>query len=408
MPGMKIRSARPLCLGVVLALGARGAQGAAPVAVTGLELRAAGGGDELRLTLTGAAAPHLFTLEHPDRIVLDLAEARLGAGVRVPKPSPGIVAVRVARHDGDGLRVVLELATARTAQLSTRREHGGRAHLTVQLGGPAAATSAAAPSPPAAPPAAVRALDAETARPLVIAVDAGHGGEDPGAIGKSGTREKNVTLAVARALASRIDAEPGMHAYLTRDSDVFVPLRTRIVSAARAQADLFVSVHADAVADRDISGASVYVLSAHGASSEAARRLADRENAADLVGGVSLKDKDPLLASVLLDLSQSAAMSASEVAAQAVLRELDQVGDVRKSQVQRAGFLVLKSPDIPSMLVETAYITNPVEERKLGDARHQEEIAAAILTGIKAYFRAHPPNGVRLAALAPAGGAQPH
>ena len=194
-----------------------------------------------------------------------------------------------------------------------------------------------------------------------------------------------------------------MRAYLTRDGDYFVPLRTRIVKAERAQADLFVSVHADAVQDRDISGASVYVLSAHGATSEAARRLADRENAADLVGGVSLKDKDPLLASVLLDLSQSASMSASEIAAELVLKELDKIGDVRKSQVQKAGFLVLKSPDIPSMLVESAYITNPDEERKLNSPAYQGELAAAILAGLKSYLRAHPPAGTRLAFATPQG-----
>jgi N-acetylmuramoyl-L-alanine amidase len=234
-------------------------------------------------------------------------------------------------------------------------------------------------------------------RTLIIAVDAGHGGEDPGASGPDGTHEKDITLAIARELASRINAEPGLRATLTRPDDRFVPLRERINRARRAQADLFVSVHADAVPDRSVSGASVYVLSARGATNEAAKWLADRENAADLVGGVSLDDKDNVLASVLLDLSQSAAMSASMVAAEKVLTELNTVGDVRKARVQQAGFVVLKSPDIPSMLIETAYITNPGEEKRLRDERYQQKLAAAILNGIRNYFRESPLPGTRLA-----------
>jgi len=236
-------------------------------------------------------------------------------------------------------------------------------------------------------------------RTLVIAVDAGHGGEDPGASGRDGTHEKDVTLAIARVLAARIEAEHGMRAVLTRSHDVFVPLRERSQRARQAQADLFVSIHADAVVDRSVAGASVYVLSAHGASSEAAKWLAERENAADLVGGVSLEGKDRVLASVLLDLSQSAAMSASMAAAAKVVEQLNVVGDVRKSQVQKAGFMVLKSPDIPSMLIETAYITNPEEERRLRDVSYQEKLADAIVTGLKGYFRESAPPGTRLAQL---------
>jgi N-acetylmuramoyl-L-alanine amidase len=186
---------------------------------------------------------------------------------------------------------------------------------------------------------------------------------------------------------------------LIRDGDYFVPLRERIGRARAAQADLFVSVHADAVRDPTVSGSSVYVLSARGATSEAAKWLADRENAADLIGGVSLEDKDSTLASVLLDLSQSAAMSASMVAAEKVLDELTEVGEVRKARVQQAGFVVLKSPDIPSLLIESAYITNPGEEHRLRDPRHQARLADAILTGIRNYFRENPPPGTRLALL---------
>jgi N-acetylmuramoyl-L-alanine amidase len=178
-----------------------------------------------------------------------------------------------------------------------------------------------------------------------------------------------------------------------------VPLRERVERAREARADLFVSVHADAIADRSVAGSSVYVLSARGASSEAAKRLADRENAADLIGGVSLDDKDPVIRSVLLDLSQSAAMSASMVAAEKVLGELEEVGELRKGRVQQAGFVVLKAPDIPSMLIETAYITNPSEERRLRDPRYQARLADAILTGVRSYFRENPPPGTRVAAL---------
>lgn len=395
--------------------------GAAPASagsVTALGLRRAEVGNELTVEVSGATHPRLFTLERPARVVLDLSAATLAPGTHVPKVTPGVMAVRVGRPDEKVVRIVLEVPRPVHPSLVTERS-GGQTTYRVQFAGaestgPATAAApsvaATAPAPAAAAanavaePKALRALDAGPSRTLIVAVDAGHGGDDPGATGQHGTHEKHVTLAVARALAQRINAEPGMRAYLTRDGDYFVPLRTRIVKAEHAQADLFVSVHADAVLDRDISGASVYVLSAHGASSEAARRLADRENAADLVGGVSLRDKDPLLASVLLDLSQSASMSASEEAAEAVLRELDKIGEVRKSAVQKAGFLVLKSPDVPSMLIETAYITNPDEERKLKDPAYQGELAGAILNGLKAYLRAHPPAGVRLATTRPSAG----
>jgi N-acetylmuramoyl-L-alanine amidase len=237
----------------------------------------------------------------------------------------------------------------------------------------------------------------DSGRDVVVAVDAGHGGQDPGAIGHGGTREKDVVLAIARALAERINGEPGMRAVLTRDRDEFLVLRDRIGRARIAKADMFVSIHADSIANRDVSGASVYVLSEHGASNEAARWLADRENAADLMGGVKLDDKDKQLASVLLDLSQTANISASMTAAQRVIGSLDAVGQVRKAQVQQAGFVVLKSPDIPSMLVETAYISNPEEEVSLRNTRHQAALADAIFAGLRGYFQANPPVGTRYA-----------
>lgn len=240
-------------------------------------------------------------------------------------------------------------------------------------------------------------------RDVVIAVDAGHGGKDPGAIGRDGTEEKNVTLAIARALAARIDGEPGMRAVLTRDSDVFLLLRDRMQRAREAKADLFVSIHADSIRDPAVSGASVYVLSERGATDEAARWLADRENAADLMGGVSLADKGSL-ASVLLDLSQTANLGSSMTAAERVLAALDQVGEVRKPRVQQAGFVVLKSPDIPSMLIETAYISNPADERRLRTTVQQDKLASAIFSGIRSYFEQHPLAGTRLARLLRDGG----
>ena len=268
-----------------------------------------------------------------------------------------------------------------------------------------AAAGVAAPATVTAPPVVdttpriVRAAHAPTdsGRDVVIAVDAGHGGQDPGAIGHGGTREKDVVLAIARALAERINSEPGMRAVLTRDRDEFLVLRDRIGRARIAKADMFVSIHADSIANRDVSGSSVYVLSEHGASNEAARWLADRENAADLMGGVKLDDKDKQLASVLLDLSQTANISASMTAAQRVIGSLDAVGQVRKAQVQQAGFVVLKSPDIPSMLVETAYISNPEEEVSLRNTRHQAALADAIFAGLRGYFASNPPGGTRFA-----------
>ena len=236
-------------------------------------------------------------------------------------------------------------------------------------------------------------------REIVVAIDAGHGGVDPGSIGKRGAYEKNVTLAIARRLKERIDREPGMRAVLTRDRDQFVELRERIVRARKQQADMFISVHADSVRDRAVAGSSVYVLSARGASDESARWLADRENAADLIGGVTLDDKDSVLASVLLDLSQGASMSASIAAAEEVMDELDGIGNITRRGVKHAGFIVLKSPDIPSILVETAFISNPAEEARLLDPRHQQRLAEAIHLGVRSYFYANPPPGTLIAQL---------
>ena len=228
-------------------------------------------------------------------------------------------------------------------------------------------------------------------RILIIAIDAGHGGEDPGARGRRGTHEKNITLSIARKLKSQIDETPGMRAVMTRDGDYFLPLDVRVNKARQARADLFVSIHADAFVKPHARGSSVFALSERGATSSTARWLAKKENEADLIGGVNIAEKDPYLARTLLDLSQTATISDSIKLAKHVLGELGGINTLHKAKVEQAGFAVLKSPDIPSILVETAFISNPEEENRLNDAKYQEKMALAILSGIKSYFAKDPP-----------------
>jgi N-acetylmuramoyl-L-alanine amidase len=237
-------------------------------------------------------------------------------------------------------------------------------------------------------------------RAVVVAIDAGHGGKDSGAHGPSGTQEKSVTLAVARDLAAMINRQPGMKAVLTRDGDFYIPLKQRYKIARENNADLFVSIHADSFTRDDARGSSVWVLSPRGKTSEAARWLADRENRADLIGGTTLDDKDDGLAKVLLDLQQGWAMQASDVVAGNVLKALSQLGPTHRGYVERANFVVLRSPDVPSILVETAFISNPAEERKLRDPAHQKQLAAAVMGGVKNYFESTPPPGTWFAAQA--------
>ncbi|WP_282274438.1 N-acetylmuramoyl-L-alanine amidase [Stenotrophomonas sp. PS02297] len=239
-------------------------------------------------------------------------------------------------------------------------------------------------------------------RTLVVAIDPGHGGQDPGAIGPTGKREKDVTLAVARELARQVNATPGLRAYLTRDSDVFIPLPMRAQRARAAKADIFVSIHADAAENRAATGSSVYVLSTKGASSQRARWLADKENAADLIGGVSLQQTEGTLANVLLDLAQSGNMKASEDAAGHVLGGLKRIGNNHKPNLERANFAVLRTSDMPAMLVETAFISNPDEERRLTDPAYQRRVAGAVLDGVHTYFSRQPPPGTLFAARAQA------
>ncbi len=269
--------------------------------------------------------------------------------------------------------------------------------------------TAPASVPPSAP---VRpAISAAGMRTLVVAIDAGHGGQDPGAIGPTGKREKDVTLAMARELARQVNAIPGLKAFLVRDSDVFIPLPMRAQRARAAKADIFVSLHADAAENRSARGSSVYVLSTKGASSQRARWLADKENAADLVGGVRLQQTENVLAGVLLDLAQSGHMRASEDAANHVLGGLKRVGNNHKPNIERANFAVLRTSDMPAMLVETAFISNAEEEKRLIDPAYQRKVAGAVVDGINTYFTRQPPPGTLFAAraeaesLAVAGGA---
>jgi len=242
-------------------------------------------------------------------------------------------------------------------------------------------------------------------RPLVIAIDAGHGGQDSGAIGPTGKYEKNVTLAIARELARQIDATPGLKSYLTRDADYFIPLNQRAVKARAAHADMFISIHADAAENRSASGSSVYVLSLKGATSQRARWLADKENSSDLVGGVKLQTVDSMLGSVLIDLAQSGHMKASENAAGHVLAGLKDVGNAHKASLEKANFAVLRTSDMPAMLVETAFISNYNEEKQLTTPAFQRKIASAVLDGVETYFMREPPPGTLFAARAQAAAA---
>jgi N-acetylmuramoyl-L-alanine amidase len=393
---MAIRLGFSGLLVILAAVLASPAHASAVHAVDVRDVRLSAGPDSTRvvLDLSGSTQHSLAVLRNPDRVVLDLAGARLARGALASPTALGPVKqVRMGRRPSGELRIVFDLSRpirARSFIAEPNKNSGYR--LVIELSGAAAAETP---------------VKVEHARPdartLIIAIDAGHGGEDPGAIGKYGTQEKDVVLAIARALALRVNEEPGMKAVLTRDADYFVPLRDRMRSARSHQADLFVSIHADSIRDRTVDGSSVYILSPRGATDEASRWLAERENASDLIGGVSLEDKGNVLASVLLDLSQSASLTASQAAAEHVLHQLNRVGEIRKPQVQQARFVVLKSPDIPSMLVETAYISNPQEELRLRGAVHQAKLAAAIHQGLRTYFYDDPPAGTRIAELAGAG-----
>ncbi len=320
----------------------------------------------------------------------------------VPVVSTGVAANGVGAQPSPAA-ILNGQATATSAQLSANKPVTTVAQATV--------VPAVVPATPAVTPAAPRPTMPSDAsrirmqagmRTLVVAIDPGHGGQDPGAVGPTGKREKDVTLAVARELARQVNATPGLRAYLTRDTDVFIPLPMRAQRARAAKADIFISIHADAAENRSATGSSVYVLSTKGASSQRARWLADKENSADLIGGVSLSRTEGTLANVLLDLAQSGNMKASEDAAGHVLGGLKRIGNNHKPNLERANFAVLRTSDMPAMLVETAFISNPDEERRLIDPAYQRRIAGAVLDGVHTFFSRQPPPGTLFAARAQA------
>lgn len=346
--------------------------------------------------LSGPATHQVFTLKNPNRVVVDIPESSLTtdlAGLRLD--STPIRRIRSGVRDKTTLRVVLDLEDARKPRsflLPPNPPYGNR--LVVDLYGKSGKTASRATR---------KAADKERGRrDILVAIDPGHGGEDPGALGPGGVREKDVVLAIAKRLAGRLRAERGYKPVLIRSGDYYIGLRKRTALARRKQADLFVSIHADAFKSPKAHGTSVYILSPRGATSETASWLAERENRADLiggVGGVSLGDKDDLLAGVLLDLSMTASLSASEGVGGEVLKSLGAVNRLHKRRVEKAGFVVLKSPDVPSILVETGFISNPAEAARLRTPAYQERIAEALFNGVRAYFERVPPPGTLVAWL---------
>lgn len=345
----------------------------------------------------------------------------VATGVPTPRPATsgapaptGVAGNTPNRATGAAANVTSGAVVAGSSASAAAILNGGSAPMGATSGNAAAnapnsASSAVAaagdddlPPRPVLPSEASRVKMAPGMRPLIVAIDPGHGGQDPGAMGPTGKREKDVTLAVGRELARQVNATPGMKAYLTRDTDVFIPLPMRAQKARAAKADIFISIHADAAENRSATGSSVYVLSTKGASSQRARWLADKENAADLVGGVRLQQTESTLANVLLDLAQSGHMKASEDAAGHVLGGLKRIGNNHKPQLERANFAVLRTSDMPAMLVETAFISNPDEERRLIDPAYQRKIAGAVLDGIDTFFTRQPPPGTLFAARAQA------
>ncbi len=351
-------------------------QGAA-VAVENLRLWRAPDHTRLVFDLSGTLEHRVFILKNPDRLVVDLENGRLLGALPTPDPNePVLAGIRTGAHGDNKLRIVLDLkqpVRPRTLVLKPYGQYGHR--LVIDLyeakGAPRAQTKPAK----------------SKRHYMVIAIDAGHGGEDPGAVGRRyKTREKDVVLAIAKQLKKLVDAEPNMRVVMTRKGDYYVKLKDRYEKARKNEADIFVSIHADALpGKRRARGASVYALSERGATSALARTLANKHNASDLIGGVSLSDKDDLLAKVLLDLSQTATIGSSVELGSSVLSELKRVGPIHIETVQQAGFAVLKAPDVPSLLIETAFISTPTEEKKLRSKGYQRKLAGAIFKGIKRY-----------------------
>lgn len=393
---------------------------------------------QMLFDVTSSPEHRVFLMNNPARLVIDMRNANVKQALSQPPLShPLFSQVRVATKNKTDVRIVVDLKreiSPKTMALRTNSLDGHGHRLVIELLDKAPdknakvdervaiktiddkTTTAKTPEnkqitektvkesqklatkkTPVSPvePTKVAKRD----KGIVVAIDAGHGGDDPGAHGQNGTEEKKVTLAIARKLADLINQQPGMKAVMVRKGDYYVDLRKRMQIARAAKADLFISIHADAFQNSTVKGASVYTLSNKGATSEAARWLADSENASDLVGGVSLNDKEDVLASVLLDLSQTATQDASVNVARKVLKNFERLGELHYSSVQKAGFLVLKSPDVPSILVETAFISNPSEELKLVNTEHQAKIAGAIFNGVRSYFSKDIPVESKMAAL---------
>ena len=355
--------------------------------------------DYTRITLEAAQAVtyKYFTLSNPDRLVIDLDGVETGAALeslagQLTADDPYISAIRVGMHRPGVMRLVLDLKSAikpSVFQLQPLEQYGHR--LVVDLYPAQAAQATNSSQPGKVEPAKVsRQAVPQYARLITVAIDAGHGGEDPGAIGANGSHEKDVTLALAKKLKQKIDAQENMRAVLIRDGDYYVPLGQRVIKARALKADLFLSIHADSFIKPHARGSSVFALSENGATSVAARWLAKKENDADLVGGVNVDVKDPFLKRTLIDLSQTATINDSLRLGYAVLKEIGCVNTLHKAQVEQAGFAVLKAPDIPSILIETAFISNPEEEQRLNDPDYQDKLVSAIMSGVKTYFDKHP------------------
>jgi N-acetylmuramoyl-L-alanine amidase len=355
--------------------------------------------DYTRITLesTQPIAHKYFTLSNPERLVIDLEGVEAGTALsalaaQLSPDDPYISRIRVGMNRPGVMRLVLDLKAPvkpSVFQLQPLEQYGNR--LVVDLY-PALESNTADNSALPQQPKTVEQpkIVPQYARLITVAIDAGHGGEDPGATGANGSHEKDITLALAKKLKQKIDAQENMRAVLIRDGDYFVPLGQRVVKARGLKADLFLSIHADSFIKPDARGSSVFALSEHGATSVAARWLAKKENDADLIGGINIDVKDPFLKRTLIDLSQTATINDSLNLGYAVLKEIKGVNTLHKGQVEQAGFAVLKAPDIPSILIETAFISNPDEEKRLNDPGYQDKLVDAIMEGVKNYFDKHP------------------
>jgi len=360
------------------------------VDIQGVRMWPAPDNTRLVFDLNGPVEHTLFRLHKPERIVIDLHKAHLRTSLKTLKYDDGnIKGVRYARRNGKDVRIVLDLKRAvqpKSFALKPQREYGDR--LVIDLFDKQSRSQAVVQK---------RFRNTIRSRDLIIAIDAGHGGDDPGAIGPRRTREKDVVLAIAKKLNSMIKKERGMRPVMIRKGDYFLSLKQRVNIARKYQADLFISIHADAFHKPQAKGSSVYILSDGKSSSEVARFLADSENNSDLIGGVSLDDKGDLLKMVLVDMVQNNTIEDSHQVAKSVLTSLRGVSRLHKHRVEQAGFRVLKAPDVPSILVETAFISNPTEEKRLRSSHYQQKLAQAMLTGIRNYFRVNAPKGTLLA-----------